>query len=165
MRYHLWLTLPLTKQSLWACVTPRCNGRSRPVPYCAMRFGRLLQGVFPKTASPPFHHTGGSLCRPRFRYLSFSSQWYKFSTFLCFCQLLQPGNAGFTGSFGHCGGHCRNHSGIEGLGNDVVLAEFLVGNDRCQRMRRSHLHFLVDVGGAHIQCAAEMPGKARTLLI
>ena len=53
MRYHLWTVLSSRAGPYGVLDSGAVTGAARPVPYCAKRFGRLLQGVFTADAPPP----------------------------------------------------------------------------------------------------------------
>ena len=73
---------------------------------------------------------------------------------------LDAGNAGIAGSLSNGLGDSFLDAGIEGVRNDVVLVELLVGDQVGQSQRSSDLHFLVDVAGANVESAAEQIAAA-----
>ena len=54
-------------------------------------------------------------------------------------------------SCGYGDGFCNGGADavVEGFGDDIVLREFIVGDELCQRVRGGDLHLLVDVACAH----------------
>ena len=68
---------------------------------------------------------------------------------------LSPCHAGSSRGFGDCLGDGGADAVVEGLGDDIVLRELVLGDELRQRVRGGDLHFLVDIAGAHVKCAAE----------
>ena len=76
------------------------------------------------------------------------------------------GGARRAGLARHRGGDGRRHVAVEDRGDDVVLAQLVVADDRRDRRGGGHLHRLGDLRGARTSSAPrKMPGKQRTLLI
>ena len=88
------------------------------------------------------------------------------------------GYAGIHGGFGHGGRHAGDQARIEGFGNQVFGAEFqlgagvgsgdfvvLLGHGQIGNgAHGGQLHFFVDGGGTHIECAAEDEGEAENVV-
>ena len=68
---------------------------------------------------------------------------------------LSPCHAGSSRGFGDGFGDGGADAVVEGLGDDIVLRELALGDELRQRVRGGDLHFLVDIAGAYVKCAAE----------
>ena len=53
---------------------------------------------------------------------------------------------------------------IEGLGENVVRAQLLVGDQRCKSLRGRNLHRVVDIARPDVQSAAEDTGEAQDVV-
>ena len=78
---------------------------------------------------------------------------------------LGAGHAGVPGGLGHGGGDSGTTRLSKAEGDDVLLAQLLLGDEGGQGLGGGQLHLIVDFPGAHVQGPAENPRKASTLLI
>ena len=75
-----------------------------------------------------------------------------------------PGDACVPGGLGDGFGHGRADPGVEGLGDDIVGGELLMGDEIRQGVGGGHIHLIVDFGGPDIKGPPEDAGEGQKMI-